>query len=579
MQQAADAPPEKHWSSRFNGLRGRMAMLLLAVLVLPTSYAVFYAIEQYFNQGEAQRSELQRTARLVADARGRALGDLQTALEQHARLEWPPARSTECHENLAAEREQSDLVVQLALADAAGEIVCSADPDLVGLDVGDSYWFQRARRGVPFVVSELLGDDPELLTLIAAVPAFAEQGWQDASWIPVGVLSATLDLRAFSVSPAAAYLPSGSQIYLVDRVGKRVPEIPFSDTEVNAAAIDALLGGERPTVELALPDERTSLLATAPIGSSGLRVVVSREIGPLDWLRADVLVPILLPPLLLIVGVIATFVGTHLVVNRHVQQLARAVRRHRPGDRGLGAATLEATANAPNELSELGARFAELAAALEAREVSLKRALDQKDLLLREVNHRVKNNLQVVASLLRMRARSGQTSESRAAIRDAHARIEAIALVHRRIYEEGAVEEVELDAFLGELIDHLRRSLGNERLRIVMRGSARGIRLPPDRAVSLALLVTELVTNAIEHAFPAQRQGEITVDLAADDGAVTLTVADDGVGFDAEADHDGTGLSLADLLRRQLGGELAFAPGEPGTRATLRLPAGPTGVQ
>jgi two-component sensor histidine kinase len=564
--------PEQHWSSRFNGLRGRMALLLLAVLAVPTAYAVVHAVNQYTNQSEAQRRELQRTARLIADARANTLSSLQTWLEQNARLEAPPTHDPRCNEHLATEREQSDLVTQLTLAEIEGEIVCSANLNLIGLDVGDSYWFQRAARGNPFTISELLGNSPELQFLVAAVPAYIEEGWHEAPWVPAGVLSATLDLQAFSVSPASMLFPRDTDIYLVDRMGKRVPEIPFSDSDVNASAIDALLRGEFPTVELSLPDERTSLLATANIGFSGLKVVVAREIGPLDWLRPDVLIPILLPPILLIVGVIATFAGTHLVVNRHVERLARAVRRYRPGAGDLATATVEATANAPNELSELGTRFAELAAALEAREAALKRAVAQKDLLLREVNHRVKNNLQVVASLLRMRARSGQTAESRAAIRDAHARIEAIALVHRRIYEEGAVEEVELGVFLGELIDHLRKSLSDERLQVTVTGGLDQVRLATDRAVSLALLVTELVSNAIEHGFPDGRCGRIEIAIVADDGGITLSVSDDGIGFDHEAEHDGTGINLAELLARQLGGELAFEQRQPGTRVTLRLP-------
>ena len=565
------AAPE-HWSSRFNGVRGRMALMLLVVLAIPTVYAVVHAIDQYNERREEQRRELQRTARLIADSRAEKLDSLHAELKENAKLEQPPAPDPACNDHLAAEREQTDLIAQLTLAEIEGRTVCSANPDLIGLDVSGRYWFQQAARGRAFTVSELFGKEPELVFLVAAVPAYSDQDWHDAPWIPVGVLSATLDLEEFSVGTNEHLFSGDTEIYLVDRKGRRVPEIPFSDNDVNASAIDALLRGELPTVELVLPDKRTSLLATAPIGFSGLRVVVARQIGPLDWLRADTLVPILLPPGLLLVSVIASFAGAHLVVNRHVERLAKAVRRHRRGDPGLANAATEASANAPNELRELGTGFAALATAVEAREQSLKSALRTKEILLREVNHRVKNNLQVVASLLRMRARSGQTAESRAAIRDAHARIEAIALVHRRIYEEGAVEEVELGVFLGELIDHLRKSLSDERLQVTVTGGLDRVRLATDRAVSLALLVTELVSNAIEHGFPGGRRGHVEIGIAVDDGGISLTVSDDGIGFDHEGERDGTGINLAELLARQLGGELTFEQRQPGTRVTLRLP-------
>ena len=150
----------EHWSSRFNGLRSRMALVLLALLDIPTAYAVIHAIDQYGDRSEEQRRERQRTARLIADARASTLSSLQNWLEQNARLEAPPTRDARCNEHLATEREQSDLVTQLTLAEIEGGIVCSANLDLIGLDVGDSYWFQRTARGNPFTISELLGQEP-----------------------------------------------------------------------------------------------------------------------------------------------------------------------------------------------------------------------------------------------------------------------------------------------------------------------------------------------------------------------------------------------------------------------------------
>jgi hypothetical protein len=221
-------------------------------------------------------------------------------------------------------------------------------------------------------------------------------------WRPPSISTPSRSIRQRWISPRAARSISSIGSASACR------HCPGATDESLATDLEALLAGERRTVELALPDEGSSLLATATIGFTGMQVVVAMPIGPLDWLRSEVLTPIILPALMLVIGVVAIFAGTHLVVNRHVERLAEAVRRHRPGSPGIA----RATANAPNELEELGARFARLAQDLEEREESLRKAVVQKDLLLREVNHRVKNNLQVVASLLRMRARSGRTAES-----------------------------------------------------------------------------------------------------------------------------------------------------------------------
>ncbi len=565
-EETRETVPARRWPSRFNGLRGRMALLLLAVLLLPTGYAIFHAIDQYRHRGELQQQELQRTARLIADHQATTLGNLQTWLEQHARVEQMPVEGPLCNEALAERVDENQFVRRLSLVAPGGRVTCSVEPGRVGTDVSERFWFQRASRGTPFTVSELQSRPDGEATLIVAVPLYVGETWLTTPWSPAGVLAAALDLEAFAVSRETVDFAAGIDVYLVDRLGQRVPPLPWGEDEPD---FEALLTSEQRTVELGHADEGTSLLATAGIGFSGMQVVVAMPIDPMDWLRAEVLTPIVLPALMLMLGVVAMFAGTDVVVNRHVERLAEAVRRHRPGSPGLERATL----HAPNELGELGARFARLAQELEERERSLERALAQKELLLREVNHRVKNNLQVVASLLRMRARSERTPESRAAIRDAHARIEAIALVHRRIYEEGSVEQVELGVFMGELLDHLRKTIGSEFIQIVVTGSVGGIRLATDRAVSLSLLVTELVINAIEHAFAGRPGGRITVDLSVgDDNAVTLVVADDGIGFEPAAEYEGTGINLAELLARQLGGELRFEPGEPGTRAIIQLP-------
>jgi two-component sensor histidine kinase len=555
--------------SRLNGLRGRMTLLLLAVLLLPTGLAIYNAVDRYRHLDEQQQLAIGNTARLIAEHRASSLAGLQTWLEQAARVEWPPVMGQACNEALAARRAEFRMIHRLTLVAPDGRIICDADGVHVGIDVGESFWFQRAIRGAVFTVSELLRDLEGNETLVAAVPLYVDDGWRTAPWEPQGVLAAALDLQAFAASERNVDLPPDHDIYLVDRLGNRVPPLPWLDPEREAPDFEALLRGERNSLQLGSADASRSLLVRAPIAFTGLQVIVAAPTGQRGWFRRDTLIPILLPALMLVLGVVAIFSGTHLFVNRHVERLAEAVRWHRPGSDDLA----RATAKAPNELSELGTRFAGLAKALEEREASLQGAVAQKELLLREVNHRVKNNLQVVASLLRMRARTGQTAESRAAIRDAHARIEAIALVHRRIYEEGTVERAELDTFLGELLDHLRKSIGNEAIEIELKGDVRGVRLITERAVSLALLITEVVSNAIEHAFQGRAGGRITITLTGTpDGGLDLSIADDGIGFDPAAANGGTGIALAQLLARQLGGQLSFGASEVGTRVDLRLP-------
>ena len=199
-----------------------------------------------------------------------------------------------------------------------------------------------------------------------------------------------------------------------------------------------------------------------------------------------------------------------------------------------------------------------------------------RDLLLQEIDHRMKNNFAIVASILDIQRRRSE-GDAADALGTALARVESIARAHRHLYRgAGQSDAVHMRGYLGDLCSALSDAL-------LLRGgialvcSSDEVEVPRDRAVSIGLVVNELVTNAAKHAFGGRAGGTITVGFRQRPGGWTLIVSDDGVGMPATAapaglDH-GLGSRLIPAFARQAGGSLLTDSGPEGTTVTMDLPA------
>jgi two-component sensor histidine kinase len=208
------------------------------------------------------------------------------------------------------------------------------------------------------------------------------------------------------------------------------------------------------------------------------------------------------------------------------------------------------------------AGFAAIAAAFAIVSEALRTAWDRaaaaelaKDLLLKELAHRTKNNLLMVISLLSMQAKLKTNPETRHALEKAVARIQAIASAHEHFQPVEHRGRVEMSAYLETLCAHLANALRDVRP-IAVKVEAIMVHLPAEQAVPVGLIVNELVTNAMKHAFPDDRAGTIHVSLAQGTG-FTLLVSDDGVGCAADI-KQGMGTRLVRLLAQQLGAKIAW---------------------
>jgi PAS domain S-box-containing protein len=209
------------------------------------------------------------------------------------------------------------------------------------------------------------------------------------------------------------------------------------------------------------------------------------------------------------------------------------------------------------------------------KEERIQAALKEKDTLLGEIHHRVKNNLQVVHSLLDLQSDLVTDEKILGILRESQNRIKSMALIHQTLYESKDFVQVDFSTFLESLAPTLISSYGVDAERVALVIDAEEVLLPINAAIPCGLVVNELISNALKHAFPDGRKGEIRIELAPEpDGRAMLSVSDDGVGIAEDFNLGQTstlGLQLVTLLTDQLGGEIELRRSKP-TRFILRFP-------
>jgi two-component sensor histidine kinase len=215
--------------------------------------------------------------------------------------------------------------------------------------------------------------------------------------------------------------------------------------------------------------------------------------------------------------------------------------------------------------------------AKEAAEAEVREARDrfealaaERALLMREVNHRVGNSLQLISSILTLQANASGSADVRDALVDATGRVLAVAQLHRRLYTSNDVQSIAVDQYLDALVEDLRRSAESNQL-AQLTLTCQPISIDPDRAVAIGVIVNELVTNALKYAYPGDK-GPIRVDIKdADGNRAVLTVEDDGVGIVQRAmpKSSGLGQRIVRAMGEKLGARIEYDDKHAGTRVLV----------
>jgi PAS domain S-box-containing protein len=190
----------------------------------------------------------------------------------------------------------------------------------------------------------------------------------------------------------------------------------------------------------------------------------------------------------------------------------------------------------------------------------LKASLEEKEILLREIHHRVKNNLQIISSLLKLQSKFAGSKSPKDVFSDSEIRLHSMSLLHEMLYESSDLANIDFRAYVGTLVSNLLQLYGNADKQIIFENTVDQTRLSLDTAIPCGLIVNELVSNCLKHAFPNGRQGKVEVSLASLDKEYRLLISDDGVGLPQNVDPpnpDTLGLRLVNALVRQLRGRVS----------------------
>jgi len=251
---------------------------------------------------------------------------------------------------------------------------------------------------------------------------------------------------------------------------------------------------------------------------------------------------------------------------------------------GVPYGVLEVDSRSPGEFSERDIAFLQGAANVlgmaierQRQEQSLKASLEHQQVLLKEINHRVKNSLQLVAAMLRLQG--GDDPHLGQRLQEASSRIMAIGRAHDRLYRSPQIEKIEMSAYLADICRDLKQIIPNCDILFV---ASDEFFFNTDRAINLALVVTELVTNAAKHAYSNDRHGSIQVRVGRmDDTLAAISVRDEGSGLAPDFEitkGDGLGMRIVKALLKQTSGQLRVERHPRGTEFVLEVPIEATGT-
>lgn len=276
----------------------------------------------------------------------------------------------------------------------------------------------------------------------------------------------------------------------------------------------------------------------------------------------------------------ATMLGIFIAVAGLDRWVASPLRRLGSGIdewRAGNGFDLQVVGALPIEFRSVALSFKKSTLALRRREEERLRAVQRQELAMQEIHHRVKNNLQVVASLLNLQASRIRLPAAKSEFQSARDRVRALATVHRHLYAHGEINTINMRVFLTNLCGPLLQAMGqsiDERIRLDI--DAPELQMTSDQAVPLSLIVTEAVTNAIKYGFPDERHGTISIKLTCVDNDVVLVIHDNGIGIPAgrveteSGTRDGIGMQLIRGFARQLGATLIIDDSD-GTRYLISM--------
>jgi two-component sensor histidine kinase len=552
---------------RFSGwtLRQRLQLIVTFALMPVVLVSIFQGVARARLDIANIHDRLVQSARTVAGGDQNLLAAAEQVLRAVGSLSEVRGMNGNCDGVLSDTLIGVRYFSNLTRIDASGNVVCSAMALSKGLNVATMDIFRQARTTGNMTVSR------EIISEVTGQPVIgAMLGLKKPDGSFDGAVAIALDIHWIDYMIRASNLPPGAVVAVFDNSGK---VIATNNPNVGGAIAKAALASGTRDDTASATDSRgvTWRYGNAPLIGNTIFVAFAmgegRLFGP-TYLHVglDFLLPILM------IGF--AWFAIRLATDRQVTQWVAYLRRIAAAYRSGHYVIRPDLTDAPAEFKQLGDAMSEMAGGIQDRDRRLREAVDLKTTLIREIHHRVKNNLQIVMSLLSIQANQVKDLSAKEALLQAQTRINALALVHRILNELEDQSTLDIRQLLEELSHQIAGGMAGENVRIEVDVPSRVV--SGNVAVALALFTVEVLTNIFKYAFPNDREGTIRISLqGAPGGKLRLAIADDGVGFAMDETGKSVGSRLIKTFGMQLGGvsSVRSDPGH-GTVVELVFPEG-----
>lgn len=480
----------------------------------------------------------------------------------------------DCTHFLSDRVERYPSFTSLTLFDSTGAIICAASDFELPAGFPDDEFLEAIASADGFMVGEYTVGQSGVPLIIAALPVNMDDG-SFAGAVAVGI-----DLRWLETLARRMNLPTGSTITAIGGDGEvlnhyRAENVGDEELTAPRETVPAEEYRQRMAAEGSgvLRGQTTSgndrVYGFQRTSSGSLSVVVGMpQYAEFERYGAALRDTLAAPMAILLLALIAAGYASQALVIRWVGMLTGAAKKMADGD-------MEARSMVPHsryELGRLAAAFDSMAASIQQKQQEIRAKAEQYAELLREFNHRVNNNMQMIRSLVRMRARQISDDDARLAVEEIEERLGALTEIQRLLYDQ---EDSGLDAsdYPVRLGRFLQEFYSSDRVKVIV--DAEPIPLLRTSSIPLGLVMNELIANACKHAYPGG-EGTVRVTLRSDGSRVYLSVADDGAQMPAELDASSRkgsmGLRIVRNMTLQLGGEHRVIPAETGKTIQVDFP-------
>jgi len=542
-------------------LRRRLQVIITLALLPVVLVSIFQGVARARLDMATVHERLLQSARTVAAGDQNLLAAAEQVLRAVASLSEVRGMNGNCDGVLADTLIGVRYFSNLARIDENGRVVCSAMALARGLNVSNYAVFQQARRSPEMAVSDELVSQVTGDRVIGGMLALHKpDGTFD------GVVAISLDVHWIDYMMRTANLPKGAVVAVFDRAGKVIAtnNAPVGNA-IAHAAISKSVGGEEVSTATDARGEHWRFGNAALMGNSISIAFAMSEDNLFGDTYLHVGLDFALPILMIGFAWFAIWLATDRQVTQWINYLRRIAAAYRSGHYAIRPDL----ADAPVDFKLLGDALSEMAEGIQDRDRRLREAVELKTTLIREIHHRVKNNLQIVMSLLSIQANQVKDLGARDALLQAQTRINALALVHRILNELEDQSTLDIRDLLDQLCHQIAGGMGKENVRVEVDVPSRVV--TGSVAVALALFTVEAITNIFKHAFPDDREGVIRVAMApVEGGKLMLSIADNGLGFAMDATGKSVGSRLIKTFGLQLGG-VSTVRSEPGKGTVVEL--------